>query len=1583
MSSFVHLHVHTQYSLLDGAIRLKDLLDTARSYNMPAVAMTDHGNMFGTLEFYEKARKAGIKPIIGCEVYLAPGSHRDRQGKMGNGANGHEDRSYHLVLLAKDITGYHNLLKLVSIAHLEGFYYKPRIDKDLLRQYHEGLIALSSCLKGEVAGFLLRNQQEAARNAALEYAEIMGPGNFYLEMQANGIPEQTVVNEGLIRLGRELNLPLVATNDCHYLRRSDARAHEILLCIQTGKTVLDEKRMKFQTDQLYFKSPEEMAKEFAHVPEALENTVAIAEQCRVELDLGHYHFPIFPLDEGESVEDRFRKEVQDGLQKRFKQILKRRPDFSEKDREEYEARLAYEMDVIGQMGFPAYFLIVSDFINYAKNKGIPVGPGRGCVLPETKVLLEDGRETEIRNVEIGDKVITHLGRIVPVRNKMTYDCDEEITAIKVANETLFLTREHRVWAVQSENCTVDSSKTRNVVCKPTCKRYCADNPFENYHLKWVPSGQLRKDDFVVFPRTHAENQEIVFDILNFTEKRSSIRFDETSVWYEIGTNRLQTKKIPRRIPFSENMAKLLGFYIAEGWSRLSERESAVGFGFNSKETEYAQEVQCLLKDIFDLESKLVFHKIRNSLQVIGYSRIVGEFLAVLCGKGAENKHIPNEVVKHGQDDLVKILIAYMFRGDGHKSESSKTITVKYSTTSPRLASQLRLLLARFGYWTTVLKREKHPENWATEYSVKLSGKQLLNWNFDFPAFPLAQKDQKFYRNDSFYTDKRYIYLKIKDVRRLNYQGKVYDVTVAPDRSYVANSVAIHNSAAGSLVAYAMGITDLDPIEHGLIFERFLNLERISMPDIDVDFCVHGREEVFRYVAEKYGKDRVAQIATFGTMQARAVIRDVGRALAMPYNEVDRIAKLIPSALGMTLKKAFEIEPRLMELQREDPRLRELFEISFALEGLTRHASTHAAGVVIGDKPIVEYMPLFRGKDDAGQDEVVTQYSMKYVEKAGLIKFDFLGLRNLTVINNAIQMIRKNHGVDLVLEELRLDDPDTYALLSRAETTGVFQLESSGMRDILVRLKPENFADIVALVALYRPGPLESGMVENYIRGKHGQIEVTYDLEALKPILEPTYGVILYQEQVMKIASVLANYTLGEADILRRAMGKKIPEVMQAQRDRFISGTNENRIDRTKADHIFDLMAKFAGYGFNKSHSAAYALIAYQTAYLKAHYPVEFMAALLNSFLNSTDQVVKLINECREKSITILPPDVNASDKDFTVVEGKIRFGLGAVKNVGEAAIEVILSSRRDQGPFESVHDFCERIDTQKVNRRVLEQLIKCGAFDSVHPGRARVLAALDSVLERAQVRQKDRQSGQVNMFDLLRSQKKTPPPPLPEVPDWDSRTSLQFEKETLGFYISGHPLDFYANQLNTLCLTDTQSVREKKEGSTVVLCGMVHVAKEYITKKKGERMAFLTLEDREGIIDVVAFPNVYAEAEPLLKGEEPRVVIGKVQHDERGSNVVADRVLALEEARMETVESVRIRLNADRLDRDGLNRLLHLLMSHPGESKTFLHLEVQEEAEAVIALPKLQINPSQSFFEAMNEHFGEGCVEATYKNCYR
>jgi len=1148
---FVHLHVHSEYSLLDGAIRIKDVLETAKAFGMPAVAITDHGNMHGVLEFYVKANNLGIKPIIGCEVYVAPQSRRDR-GESETGG-----RTYHIVLLAENNAGYRNLLKLLTLANFEGFYYKPRVDKELLSLHHEGLIALSSCLHGEVASHLLAASYTRAEKAALEYRDIFGRDNFYLELQATGIAEQEIVNRDLIHLSEKTGIPLVATNDCHYLRAEDAKAHDVLLCIQTGKTVLEEKRMRFSTSELFFKSPDQMWASFSAVPTALRNTLEIAERCQVSLKLDEPHFPHFPLEQGESEESRFESETTKRFENRLEYLRKKRPDFGPELEEKYRSRLAHEISVIQKMGFSTYFLIVADFVNFAKEKSIPVGPGRG-------------------------------------------------------------------------------------------------------------------------------------------------------------------------------------------------------------------------------------------------------------------------------------------------------------------------------------------------------------------------------------------------------------------------------SAAGSLVAYSLGITDIDPIEHGLIFERFLNVERLSLPDIDVDFCMNGRDQVLHYVSERYGKDRVAQITTFGTMQARAVIRDVGRALGMAYGDVDKIAKLIPSAINMTLERAFKSEPRLQEL-RKDPTLQELFDVAFALEGLTRHASTHAAGVVISDQPIVEYMPLYKGS----KGEVVTQFPMKYVEKVGLIKFDFLGLRNLTVIDKAVKLINKNHGIDLNMRDLPLDDPKTYELLCRGDTTGVFQLESSGMRDLVVRLKPENFNDITALVALYRPGPLESGMVDDFISGKHGKIKITYEVEELREILRETYGVILYQEQVMEIASVLAHYSLGEADILRRAMGKKIPKVMAAQRDRFLAGAKDNGIDLQKAAHIFDLMEKFAGYGFNKSHSAAYALIAYQTAYLKAHYPLEYMAALLNSFLSNSDSLVKLVNECREKGLEILPPHVNLSHWEFTVVGKAIRFGLGAVKNVGGAAVDSIIEARLDGGNFASLYEFCERVDLQRVNRRVVESLIKCGAFDSLHPIRSQVMAALEDSIEMAQTIQKDRLSGQISMFGTFAGQQRGSEPPLPNIPEWNHRQKLAIEKEALGFYFSGHPLDSYENEIKSFAIVDTVSLTEKSEGIQIMLCGLNADLKE-ITTKKGDRMAFLTLEDRQGTVEVVIFADIYKDSLHLLEADEPLLIVGTLQKEDKGAKLIAQRIVTLLEAKEHFTQAIQVKLPVDKVTKENLEDLRAILERHKGDCKTYIHLCGDEKCETVIRLgDRLRVKPHRNMIEG---YFGTDVVSAVLTN---
>jgi len=1119
------------------------------------ILRTDHGNMFGALTFYEKASQADIKPIIGCEVYVAPlGRYRREQS----------DPRYHLILLAKNYQGYQNLIRLVTIANLEGFYYKPRVDFEVLQQYSQGLIALSACIQGQVPSLIVSGQDEMALKAAQDLARIF-EGRFYLELQKRASPEQETANQGLCRIASELNLPLVATNDCHYLRQEDAAAHDILLCIQTGKTVEDVDRLRFDSSEYFFKSAEEMTSLFSDQPEALANTVRIAEECSLEIPRGGYHFPVFPLSEGEDLESRLQEQARSGLERRLDH-LRSNQGLDEAEEEKYRQRLEKELDVIIRMKFPGYFLIVADFISYARQNNIPVGPGRG-------------------------------------------------------------------------------------------------------------------------------------------------------------------------------------------------------------------------------------------------------------------------------------------------------------------------------------------------------------------------------------------------------------------------------SAAGSLVAYSLGITDIDPLPYGLLFERFLNVERVSMPDIDIDFCKNGREKVIQYVSDKYGgRENVAQIITFGQMQARAVIRDVGRALGVPYGEVDRIAKLVPNRLNITLAEALK-DSQLQEIIRQDKRVSQLIEIAQSLEGLPRHASTHAAGLVISDRPLVEYLPLYCVTPNQAENQdkvVVTQYDMHGVEKIGLVKFDFLGLKTLTLIDYTLHLLQAR-GITENISNLDLEDQLTYDLLCTGDSTGVFQLESTGMRDLLVRLRPNCFEDVIALVALYRPGPLEGGMADPFIDGKHGRIKVEYELPELEPVLKSTYGVILYQEQVMEIASRLANYSLGEADLLRRAMGKKKPKEMEWQRGRFMEGIQANGIDAQKGTKIFDLMAKFAGYGFNKSHSAAYALIAFQTAYLKAHYPLEFMAALLNNEVNNTDKLVRLIGECRAKDLVVLPPDINQSDVNFTVSEGKIRFGLAAIKGLGQAAIESIIEARAD-GPFRDLFDTCQRVDLRKVNRKVLEALIKCGAFDLTGAKRSQMAASLDEALEQGARFQKDRESGQTNLFEGLEPAGDEIPARWPNIAEWRETLRLNYEKEALGFYISGHPLARLENELAALTNTDTQRVQEMGDGTKVRLGGLaVHL--DTIITKKGDRMAFVTLEDMAGQVEILVFPELYQASMEYLEQDRPLLVTGELTTEEKGlrsiNKIIAKEILPLEAAAKKMVREVNLTMSAAASDQETLLKLKDIINRHQGETQVVLKLHLPGQGTAVLSL-KQKVEASPALLREAKEALGEAGVKFSY-----
>jgi DNA polymerase-3 subunit alpha len=1136
---FVHLHLHTDYSLLDGACDLEEVVDEAARRKMPAVAVTDHGNLFAAESFYHAAKTRGVKPIIGCEVYVAKGSRHDRgETPQRDAANGHASAAAsepgqrgnnHLVLLCENAEGYRNLIQLVSAGYLEGFYYKPRIDYDLLAKHSRGLIALSACLRGAVTENLVEERPDQAREAAYRLRDIFGKGNFFLEIQDQGLEIEKRVNPKIEALSRETGIPLVATNDCHYLKHTDAHAQEVLLCIQTGKTMSETHRMKFATDQFFFKTAEEMAQVFGEIPEALERTVAIAERCNVKIDAVQNSFPDFQVPDGHTVDSYFEAVSREGFASRAPTLEARaKAGILRKTLAEYETRLTNEIRMIQQMRYAGYFLIVWDFIRHARTQGIPVGPGRG-------------------------------------------------------------------------------------------------------------------------------------------------------------------------------------------------------------------------------------------------------------------------------------------------------------------------------------------------------------------------------------------------------------------------------SAAGSLVSYALQITDVDPLQYDLLFERFLNPERVSMPDIDIDFCMRRRGEVIEYVTGKYGRSNVAQIITFGTMAAKAAIKDVGRAMDLPYGEVDRIAKLIPAQLNITLDDALKQAPQLKSLIDGDARYTDLMEVAKRLEGLARHASTHAAGVVISPEPLTNIVPLYK----SNRDEITTQYDMKGLEHIGLLKMDFLGLTTLTVLDDTVRMIEQNRSAHIDLSALPLDDAATYKLFASGETTAIFQFESHGMRDILRRYQPTRLEDLTALNALYRPGPIQGGMIDDFINRKQGKKKVAYDLPELKEILEETYGVILYQEQVMQIANRLAGFSLGEADILRRAMGKKNHAEMAAQREKFLAGCATRKVPAKKAEKIFDLMAEFAGYGFNKSHSCAYALLAYQTAYLKTHYPVEFMAALLTSETGNTEKVVKYINEARGMGITVLPPDVNSSDLDFTPVGEAIRFGLRAIKNVGENTVKGILDARVELGRFTSIYQFCDHVDTRLLNKRVLESLIKSGAMDSLGSRRSQMFAVIDRAMEKAQRRQREKTSGQHGLFGGASAAPEPAEEPLPDLEEWPEHETLSAEFATVGFYISGHPLSKYVSKLSDLGAIDLAGVEGRRNGEEITVAGIV-VAMRSMRSRKGERWGILTLQDVTGVLEVLAFPESFARLEAVFKSNAPLLLKGRVNVEEAGTRLAVMDARKLEDIGQRPPSVMRVRVNLETVDAGVLDELKELFANRPGSCSVAFDLVSPEGAVATL-----------------------------------
>jgi len=1143
-ADFVHLHVHSNYSLLDGACRIAPLVKRAVELKFPAMAITDHGNLFGAIEFYETCMKEGIKPIIGCEAYIAPKSRLDRSG------TGIRDSNAHMVILAKDEEGYANLMRLVTIGYLEGFYYKPRIDKDMLAQYKSGLIVLTSCLKGILNVHLTQDQVDLARRELDDFIQIVGKENVYIELQNHNLPLEQKVRPLLRRLAQDAGVKCVATNDVHYIEQAHAQAHDALMAIQTQTTIDDTHRLRYEQPEFFLKSAEQMKQLFSDDIDAIATTLEIAERCNVELEFGKLHLPYYEPPPDKTQADYLKELCYHGLEGRYGEVSAPLVE-----------RLEHELSVILQAGYTSYFLIVWDFVRFAKERGIPVGPGRG-------------------------------------------------------------------------------------------------------------------------------------------------------------------------------------------------------------------------------------------------------------------------------------------------------------------------------------------------------------------------------------------------------------------------------SAAGSLASYCLGITDIDPLKYDLLFERFLNPQRVTQPDIDIDFCYERRNEVIEYVIQKYGKTNVAQIITFGTMQAKAVVRDVGRVMKLSYAEADRLAKLIPNELDITLTRALAEVPELTHLYRTDERVKQLMDTALVLEGLTRHASTHAAGITIADRPLTDYVPLFKSNDD----QITTGFDMTSLEHIGLLKIDMLGLRTLTVIDESVKLAERRHGLVINMDTLPFDDAKTFQLLARADTMGVFQLESSGMRDLLKKIKPTQFEDIISVIALFRPGPIGSGMLDEFMKRKHGQIPIKYEHARLEPVLKSTYGVIVFQEQVMRVASDLAGFSLAQADLLRRAMGKKIPEVMEAQRKAFVDGCKKNGITERTATRIFDLIEHFAGYGFNKSHSAAYALISYRTAYLKAHYPVEFMTALLSSELGNTDKLVVYLEEAKRMGLTILPPDVNESQALFTVVdETTIRCGMGVIKNVGLLAIESVVQAREARGRFHTIQELCRDLDLRLANRKVCESLIKAGACDGMGSSRAALLASLDQAMEEATSVQKDRVRGQLTFFDELATETPKsvagPSGGMHRLRDWPESQKLAFEKALLGFYVSGHPLARYAKTLALFTSATSQTLLHEQEGAVVTIGGMLTKIKHTTTKKTNEQMAVCMLEDLEGDVEVLIFPNSFSQLAPQLKPNAVVFVEGRIAIREDRPRLIAQQIIPIEQGTSKLAQAMELILRTPGMEKELLEQLKGLLARFPGAVPIYLRLELPQEPSMRLRLAEeFKVEPKQELLEELDRLLGAGSI---------
>lgn len=1429
---FVHLHVHSEYSLLDGMASVKKLPMQAKALGMSSLAITDHGSMFGAVKFSQECKKQGIKPIIGCEVYTAERGRYDKDAV--------KDRPIgHLVLLCKNTEGYKNLIKIVSKAYTEGFYYKPRVDMDLLREHHEGLIALSGCLAGKTQRLLLKENYEGAKEEALRLKDIFGAENFYLEIQDHGQEEDKKVIKDLIRLSKDTGIPLVATNDSHYVYKEDNKAHEILLCMQMGSTIHSDKKFEFSGPEYYLKSPEEMRKLFSYIPEACDNTLKIADQCNFDFEYGKYNIPKYDVPaEFENAEAYFRHLCYEGLKRKYKEIT-----------EELKERLEYEISVIVKMGFVEYFLIVWDFINYAKTNGIPVGPGRGCTTADTDIYTENGLKS-IKDVKAGEKVYTHNGTLQKVLATFEYPVNETLYKIKCFygdSKGDTYTGDHKILAVKSAKETDKKKLAQGYRYTETAKE-----------PEWIAVKNLEVGDLVVVPKFHSNNKSLVLDLSKYADERCTV-LDDVIIEHKASKLR-HPVSIPRYIPIDEDFAYVLGAMTGNGWI---DRNKRIGFCCNSENIN--NEFLDKYHKVFRIKHfNARFSKTTKHVQYTVTSRVLTKLFAELWENydySAKTKTLP-EFVFDMDDDSKFALIKGLWDTDGsHKGKS------KYTSASKKLIDQIRTLLCMLNIPNGTIFREAHYSETGKVKNSSDSWQIIVPHNFKPVKANGEIKDE-------------YCLKRIYNIEKVEGENFVYDINVDKNHSYVTSSFAAHNSAAGSVVAYCLSITEIEPMKYDLFFERFLNPERVSMPDIDVDFCIKRRGEVIDYVTKKYGEDNVCQISTFGTMKAKMAVRDVARVLEVPYAESNRLAKMIPD--NMSLSEALESDADLKNEYLSSPQSKAVIDMALKLENVPRHTSTHAAGVVIAPSAVDNYVPLV-----STQKGIATQYTMTEIESLGLLKMDFLGLRNLTVIQDTLSQIKNNYGKEIDLSALTFDDPKVYEMLSKGKTVGVFQLESKGITDFMKKLKPSCFEDIIAGVALYRPGPMDS--IPQYISNKKRPDKIKYLDDKLASILDVTYGIIIYQEQVMQIVQKLAGYSFARADMVRRAMSKKKADVMAEERNYFINGKLDangnieipgcvrNGISKEAAEAIFDEMESFAQYAFNKSHATAYSVITYQTAWLKCYYPSEFMAALMTSEGGDHEHLAVFIQAAKKMNVTgnnkrikILPPDINKSKAEFSTDEnGNIRYGLAAIKGLGEGIAEEISNN--------TYSNFIDVACIDKINSKAIEALAYSGALKSITPNVASVIKGYEKTLQHS--RRYKPNGDQISFFDTNEISEEYKPH-LDEVEEYDKDVLMNYEKHYLGVYITEHPLKKYKQQIKNYSNVDIDNL---KDG---ILIGMITNVKKHTTKQ-GARMAFITMEDiNDDKFEVVVFPKIYEKFMHLIS--EGSIIAAMLRVNEEGSIFLDD-----------------------------------------------------------------------------------------------